>query len=94
VGSELRIPDKILALEGYATSALYDERERVALQYADVITLSDQDVHETLFGRVRGFFSEDTVMELTAIIAWENSSSKFNRALRVLSQGLWKQKDR
>jgi alkylhydroperoxidase family enzyme len=94
VGSELGIPDKILALEGYATSALYDERERVALQYADAITLSDQDVHETLFERVRGFFGEDAVMELTAIFAWENSSSKFNRALRVLSQGLWKQKDR
>ena len=36
MGSELGIPDdKILALEGYATRALDDERERVALQYAD-----------------------------------------------------------
>jgi hypothetical protein len=29
------------------------------------------------------------VVELTAAIAWENSSSKFNRALRVPSQRLW-----
>ena len=28
-------------------------------------------------------------MELTAAIAWENASSKFNRALRVPSQDLW-----
>jgi hypothetical protein len=27
---------------------------------------------------------------LTATIAWENASSKFNHALRVESQGLWK----
>jgi hypothetical protein len=42
---------------------------------------------------VRGLFGEDALVELTAVIAWENSSSKFNRALRVPSQGLWKQKD-
>ena len=95
MGSELGIPDeKILALEEYATSDLYDERERVALRYADAITLSEQDVDEELFKRVLGCFGEDAVIELTAVIAWENSSSKFNRALRVPSQGLWKQRDR
>ncbi len=95
MGSELGIPDdKILALEEYATSALYDERERVALQYADAITLSDRDVDEALFERVRDLFGEDAVVELTAVIAWENASSKFNRALRVPSQGLWKRQDR
>jgi hypothetical protein len=30
------------------------------------------------------------VAALTAIIAWENASSKFNRALRIPSQRLWK----
>ena len=95
MGSELGIPDeKILALEEYATSALYDERERAALQYADAITLSERDVGEALFERVRGCFGEDAVVELTAVIAWENFSSKFNRAPRMPSQGLWKQKNR
>ncbi len=95
MGSELGVPDdKILALEEYATSELYDEQERAALQYADAITLSEQDVDAALFERVRGCFGDDAVIELTAVIAWENSSSKFNRALRVPSQGLWKMKDR
>ena len=95
MGSELGIADeKILAVQEYATSALYDERERVALRYADAITLSGQDVDEDLFERVLGCFGEDAVIELTAVIAWENASSKFNRALRVPSQGLWKQRDR
>ncbi len=90
MGSELGVSEeKILALNEYAESPLYDARERAALEYADAITLSDRDVNDELFARVRGFFDEETLVELTAIIAWENSSSKFNRALRVSSQGLW-----
>ncbi len=72
----------------YATSDLFDERERAALQYADHITISDLDVDDALFDRLRDWFDEDALIELTATIAWENASSKFNRALRVPSQGL------
>ena len=90
MGSELGVSEeKILALNEYAESPLYDARERAALEYADAITLSDRDVDDEMFARVRGFFDEEALVELTAIIAWENSSSKFNRALRVPSQGLW-----
>ena len=92
MGSGLGISDeKILALDEYATSPLYEEKERVALEYADAITLTDHDVDDDLFEKVRGHFDEDAVVELTAAIAWENSSSKFNRALRVPSQRLWEQ---
>jgi alkylhydroperoxidase family enzyme len=91
VSSELGVSDeKILALEDYATSLLYDEKERVALEYAERMTFTDQDVDDDLFSRLRGYFDEDALVELTAAIAWENSSSKFNRALRVPSQRLWR----
>ncbi len=91
MGSAIGVSDeKILALDEYATSPLYDQRERTVLEYADAITLSDRDVGDELFKRVRLFFDEDAVVELTAVIAWENSSSLFNRALRIPSQGLWK----
>jgi alkylhydroperoxidase family enzyme len=94
VGSELGVSEeKILALDEYAASTLYDEKERVALEYADAITLSDRDVSDELFSRLRRFFDDEALVELTAIIAWENSSSKFNRALRVPSQGLWKREE-
>jgi len=92
VGSQLGVSDeKILALGDYATSPLYTEAERVALEYADAITLSDRDVGDDLFARVR-FYDDDAVVELTEVIAWENASSKFNRALRIPSQRLWKRK--
>jgi len=93
VGSRLGVSDeKILALGDYATSPLYTEAERVALEYADAITLSDRDVGDDLFARVRCFYDDDAVVELTEVIAWENASSKFNRALRIPSQRLWKRK--
>ncbi|HEX2181347.1 MAG TPA: hypothetical protein VHH10_03615 [Rubrobacteraceae bacterium] len=94
MGSDLGVPDeKIRALNDYATSPLYDERERAALEYAERITVTDLDVDDELFGRLRRFFGEDALVELTAAIAWENASSKFNRALRVPSQGLWKDEE-
>jgi alkylhydroperoxidase family enzyme len=91
VSSELGVSDdKILALDNYATSHLYEEKERIALEYADRVTITDKDVDDELFSRLRRFFDEDALVELTAVIAWENASSKFNRALRVSSQHLWR----
>ena len=91
MSSELGVSDeKILALDEYATSPLYEEKERTALEYADRMTITDKDVDDDLFSRLRRFFEEDALVELTAAIAWENASSKFNRALRVPSQRLWR----
>ena len=91
MGSSLGLSEeKILALPDYATSPHYDDAERVALEYADAMTLSDREVEDELFARLRRFYDDDALVELTAVIAWENASSKFNRALRVPSQGLWR----
>lgn len=90
MGSEAGISDeKIQALDAYGDSSLYDEEEKTALAYADAITRSDQDVDDALFARLQAFYSEEQIIELTAVIAWENASSKFNRALRVTSQNLY-----
>ncbi|HXU91165.1 MAG TPA: hypothetical protein VFQ62_20140 [Methylomirabilota bacterium] len=91
MGSRLGVSDdKMRALADYATSPLYSDAERAALEYADTMTLSDRDVSDELFARLRRFYDDDALVELTAIIAWENASSKFNRALRIPSQQLWK----
>ena len=81
--------DKINALPDYASSDLYSEVERLALEFADAMTITGREVSDELFARLRGFFDDDALVELTATIAWENASSKFNRALRVPSQQLW-----
>jgi alkylhydroperoxidase family enzyme len=91
VGSELGLStEKILALPDYATNPLYSEAERVALEYEDAMTITGRDTSNELFERVRQHYGDDALVELTAVIAWENSSSKFNRAMRVPSQKLWR----
>jgi alkylhydroperoxidase family enzyme len=77
-------------LADYADSPHYTEQERVTLEYADAMTVTGREVSDELFARLRQFYDDDALVELTAVIAWENASSKFNRALRVPSQGLWK----
>jgi len=93
VSSTLGVSDeKIDALSDYASSELYSDAERVALEFADSMTITSREVSDELFGRLRSFYDEDALVELTATIAWENASSKFNRALRVPSQQLWKRR--
>jgi alkylhydroperoxidase family enzyme len=93
VSSTLGVSDeKIDALSDYGSSELYSDAERLALEFADSMTITGREVSDELFGRLRKFYDEDALVELTATIAWENASSKFNRALRVPSQQLWKRR--
>ena len=82
--------DKIDAVLDYANSELFDATERVVLEFADAMTITGREVSDELFAQLREFYDDDALVELTATIAWENASSKFNRALRIPSQQLWK----
>ena len=76
-------------LDDYATSAHFSTRERLALAYSDRITLSDRDVDDAFFGALQAEFPTPAeIVELTAIVAFENFRSKFNHALLVESNGI------
>jgi AhpD family alkylhydroperoxidase len=90
-GSRLGLStEKIVALDDYATSPLFSGAEKVALEYADAITDTRRDVDDALFARLQRHYDDDTIAELTMIIAWQNASSRFNHAFRIPSQGFWK----
>ena len=78
---------KIEALADWRDSALFSERERLALDYAEAMTDSGRTVDDTLFARLRQVFDEDAIVELTGLVAFQNLSSKFNSALDVPPQG-------
>ncbi len=61
--------------------------ERVALEYAERITITGQKVDDALFGDLKKHFSEAQIVELTAAIAMENFRSKFNPPLGIEAQG-------
>jgi len=79
--------EKAAALENWMESDLFDDKEKIALEYAEAITYSDRQVSDELRERLRQFFDDDTIVELTGLIAFQNLSSKFNSALDVLPQG-------
>jgi AhpD family alkylhydroperoxidase len=79
--------NQLWALEDWRASSLFSERERIALEYAEAITRSDLEVSDDLMARLKRQFDDDAIVELTALIAFQNLSSKFNAALDVPSQG-------
>lgn len=75
------------ALADWRDSDLFDDTERLVLDYAERMTITGQAVDDDLFGALRARFSEAEIVELTAGIAMENFRSKFNAPLKVEAQG-------
>ncbi len=82
--------DKVEALEQWKENDLFDDKEKVVLEYTEAVTYSDQQVSDELIQRLKEFFDEDGIVELTGLIAFQNLSSKFNSALDVPPQGFCK----
>jgi alkylhydroperoxidase family enzyme len=78
---------KLAEVATWRDSKLFSEAERVALEYAERITYTDQKVDDAFFGRLKRHFNEAQIVELTAAVALENFRSKFNPTLGVESQG-------
>jgi AhpD family alkylhydroperoxidase len=79
--------EKAAALARHETSPLFSPKERAALDYAAAMTKTGAGVDEETFVRLRGFFDDDAIVELTALVALQNASSKFNAALAIPAQG-------
>lgn len=78
---------KVEALNAWQSTSLFSERESVALEYTEAVTLRSDAIDEELMNRLKKQFDEDAVVELTALIGFQNLSSKFNSALGVPPQG-------
>jgi AhpD family alkylhydroperoxidase len=79
--------DKLRALPLFEDSTLFNEREKTALAYAEAATRSDRRVDAALLSRLRKHFDDQAIVELAALIAYQNMSSKFNAALGVPAHG-------
>lgn len=77
----------LAALHDFEASPLFDERIKSALAYAVAVTVTGNKVDANLMARLKNNFNDDAIIELTALIAFQNLSSKFNSALDVAAQG-------
>lgn len=88
LSQELGVTERqILDLAAYATSDAYSARERLAFDYAVSMSGAQVDVPDALFEQLEHEFTTGELVELTAVIAWENYRSRFNMALGMESHG-------
>jgi AhpD family alkylhydroperoxidase len=79
--------EKVTQLTAWRDSPLFSDHERAALEYAEAMTMTERRVSQPLADRLKLLFDDDALIELTALIAFQNMSSKFNAALDVPAQG-------
>jgi alkylhydroperoxidase family enzyme len=84
-------PQKVRSIGRWHESTLYDERERVVLEYAEQATLVPTQVSDDLAARLHDNFSDAEIVELAGWVALENFRSHFNAGLGLHSQGFAEQ---
>jgi alkylhydroperoxidase family enzyme len=80
-------PEKVRAASHWRDSALFDERERTVLEYAEEATASPAIVSDQVVARLHAYFTDPEIVELAAWVALENFRSRFNAGLGLRSQG-------
>jgi alkylhydroperoxidase family enzyme len=78
---------KLAEVATWRESRLFTDAERVALDYAERMTITGGKVDDAFFAQLKRHYSEPEIVELTAAIALENFRSKLNPALGVEAQG-------
>src|SRR5215207_333350 len=79
--------EQLLALPRYRESPLFDEVEKLVLDYAVGMSRTPVEVPDDLFAALREHFDEAQLVELTHLIALENLRGRFNLALGVGAAG-------
>jgi AhpD family alkylhydroperoxidase len=78
---------ELLALPRYRESELFDEREKLVLDYAVAVSSTPVSVSDELFAKLREHFDDGQLVELTNVIAVENMRGRFNLALGIGAAG-------
>lgn len=73
--------DKLAAVWEYASSPLYDERERVALDFALAAAAQPNAVSDELFARLRAHWSEAQIVEILGVVAMFGFLNRWNDSL-------------
>jgi alkylhydroperoxidase family enzyme len=59
------------------------EAEKVALKYAEAMTVSPGNIPDTLFDELKKHFGDSQIVELTSLAALYNMINRFNEALKL-----------
>lgn len=79
--------DELVALPRYHDSDLFRGLDRLVLDYATAMVKTPVEVDDELFAGLRRQLGDPQIVELTAVIAWENYRARFNHALGMEAEG-------
>jgi AhpD family alkylhydroperoxidase len=78
--------EALLALARYRDSELFNEREKLALDYTVAVMRTPVEVTDELFARMKEYFSDKQLVEITALLTLVNLD-RFNAAFGIGSAG-------
>lgn len=79
--------EKAMALANWRERKDFSDDERLVLEYAEAVSATPCVVDDALFARMRAAFSDEVIVELTAVAAFQNMSARFNAALQAQAHG-------
>lgn len=78
--------EELLAIPRYSSSELFDQREKVALDYTVAVMRTPVAVSDELFAELQAHFTTEQIVELTALLTLVNLD-RFNAAFGIGSAG-------
>jgi AhpD family alkylhydroperoxidase len=88
LGREAGISEaQMLELPRYRDSEMFDDLEKLVLDYATAMSRTPAAVSDELFDALREHFDERQLVELTNVIALENMRARFNSAFEMTPAG-------
>jgi alkylhydroperoxidase family enzyme len=78
--------EELLAISRYTSSELFDEREKVALDYTVAVMRTPVEVTDELFAQLQEHVTPEQIVELTALLTLVNLD-RFNAAFGIGSAG-------
>ena len=79
--------EKVSLLPEWKSNPMFSPSEKAALAYTEAMTITGTKPEDMPVAELRKYFDDDSIVELTAVVAFQNMSSKFNSALDVPPQG-------
>jgi len=85
---EISKNEAILAeLQNFHETSLFSDKEKTALEYAEKVVEAPNQIPDHLFAKLQSQFSENEIVELTALISFQLLSSTFNASLCISAHG-------
>ena len=78
---------ELLALPTYKESELFDETDRMVIDYAVGMTSTPAEVSDEVFDQLRDHFTDHQLVELTHLIATENMRGRFGIGFDIGAAG-------